>query len=90
MVVTGGYDNILLYRYTVSQLNAFDCCCPYDGASNAKAIVQIQANKITATCPVCSSSFLLADGSVNHGPATCGLKKYNTTYDGVSTFNVSN
>jgi len=90
MEVSGGYDGIAIYRQALDQFNAFDCCCTYDGASNGKAIVAIQSNKITATCPVCGSVFLLTDGSVSHGPATCGLKPYVTSYDGVSTVYISN
>ncbi|HXB10753.1 MAG TPA: hypothetical protein VNZ45_02110, partial [Bacteroidia bacterium] len=61
MEVTGGYDGIILYRADINTFNAFDCCCTYDGASNSKAVVVIQSNKITAVCPVCGSSFLLTD-----------------------------
>jgi nitrite reductase/ring-hydroxylating ferredoxin subunit len=88
--VTGGYAGIVIYRQAIDQFNAFDCCCTYDGAANGKAIVVIQGNKILVTCPVCGSSFLLTDGSVSHGPATCGLKPYATSYDGVSNLYVSN
>jgi len=88
----GGYANygVMVYRYTSSQFNAFDCTCPYDGTKNSKAIVAVQKSALTATCPVCGSVFVLADGSVSHGPATCGLKRYNTNYDGVSNVTVSN
>lgn len=90
VVVSGGYDNVMVYRYTTSQFTAFDGCCPYDGASNNKAVVQINANKFSATCPVCGSTFQLSDGSVTKGPSKCGLKPYNATFDGVSTVTVTN
>ena len=90
MEVTGGYAGVAIYRQSLDQFNAFDCCCTYDGASNSKAVVAIGSNKITATCPVCGSVFLLTDGSVSKGPASCGLKPYATSYDGVSTLYISN
>jgi nitrite reductase/ring-hydroxylating ferredoxin subunit len=90
VVVLGGYDNIIVYRYTSTQFNAFDCCCPYDGASNAKGVVQLNSNRISVTCPVCGSTYNLADGSVSKGPSKCSLKSYTATYDGVSTVSVTN
>ena len=87
---SGGNGEVMVYRYTNDEFNAFDCLCPYEGSSNSKAQVQAQTGGIYAKCPVCGSTFLLSDGSVNKGPATCPLKKYNSTYDGVSTVTVSN
>jgi nitrite reductase/ring-hydroxylating ferredoxin subunit len=89
-VVTGGNNGIIVYRYTSSVFNAYDCVCPYEGTSNSKALVQPQSGGIYAKCPVCGSTFLLSDGSVSKGPATCPLKKYNTTFDGTSIVTVSN
>ncbi len=90
VIVTGGYDNVVVYRYTTSQFTAFDCCCPYDGATNSKAVVQLNSNKFSMTCPVCGSTFNLSDGSVIKGPSKCSLKPYVASFDGVSTVSVTN
>jgi len=84
MEVSGGNAGIAIYRYQADQFQAYDCMCPYDGAGNTSAVVQIQTNKIMVTCPVCGSSFLLSDGSVSKGPATCPLKAYKTNFDGTN------
>jgi len=81
---SGGYDNdgVLIYHYTQNQFLAYDCTCPYDGASNAKAIITASpASSLYATCPVCGSQFLLSSGSPSKGPSSCPLKAYSTTYD---------
>jgi nitrite reductase/ring-hydroxylating ferredoxin subunit len=80
-VYGGGYDGVLLYQYAQDQFLAYDCCCPYDGKSNSKAIVAVQSNGIIAACPVCGSTFLLSTGEPEKGPATCPLKAYTATYD---------
>jgi len=90
MEVTGGNAGIVIYRYQPDQFQAYDCTCPYDGASNTAAIVQIQSNKIMVKCPVCGSTFVLSSGAVSTGPATCSLKPYNTSYDGVSNLTITN
>ncbi len=90
VVVTGGFDNVIVYRYIPNQFNAFDCCCPYDGANNTKAVVQLNSNKISVTCPVCGSTFNLSDGSVSKGPSKCSLKPYNTSTDGSTYVTVTN
>lgn len=90
MLVSGGNSGIILYRYQTDVFKAYDCMCPYDGASNVKAVVNIESNKIMAKCAVCGSVFLLSDGSVSSGPSSCPLKSYSTTFDGASTLTVSN
>lgn len=90
MLVSGGNAGIIVYRYQSNVFKAYDCLCPYDGASNSKAVVSIQSNKITGKCAVCGSVFLLSDGSVSSGPSSCPLKAYNATYDGASTVDITN
>ncbi|HXP49320.1 MAG TPA: hypothetical protein VN922_05165 [Bacteroidia bacterium] len=85
--VSGGYsyNGVLVYHFTQNQFYAYDCTCPYDGSSNAKAIIAISSpSSLYAVCPVCGSSFLLSSGSPNKGPSTCPLKAYNTSYDQVN------
>ncbi len=89
--VTGGNAGIVIYRSGTDEFEAYDCMCPYDGASNSAAAVQIQKNNpLIVTCPVCGSSFLLSTGSVSKGPSACPLKPYRASYDGISTLTVTN
>ncbi|MGB9152242.1 MAG: hypothetical protein WCD70_04045 [Alphaproteobacteria bacterium] len=92
---SGGYNNngVLVYHYTANQYLAYDCTCPYDGQSNAKAVIVANPNtSLYATCPVCGSTFLLSTGSPSKGPSTCPLKAYtNCNYDQTSnSISVSN
>lgn len=93
-IFSGGYDNdgVLIYHYTQNQFLSYDCTCPYDGQSNAKAIVSVNSsNPLYAQCPVCGSTFLLSTGSPSKGPSQCPLKAYSTSYDNTSnTIYVSN
>ncbi len=90
MYVQGGYDGIILYHQNQYTFLAFDRGCPYDCTTNTKAIVNVQANGISATCPVCGTTYVLAGGTITKGPGTIALKQYVTSFDGVSTVSVSN
>jgi len=90
MLVSGGNAGITIYRYQQDQFQAYDCLCPYDGASNSKAVVSICKNHIMDSCAVCHSRFSLADGSVVQGPSGCPLKAYKTSYDGARYVTVTN
>lgn len=90
---SGGYNNggVLIYHYTQDQFLAYDCTCPYDGQSNAKAVIVANpASSLYATCPVCGSTFLLSTGAPSKGPSTCPLKGYTATYDNAGNVYVSN
>ncbi len=69
-----GYRGILVYRISSNSIVAFDRTCTYD-ISDANGIVTAQTNG-TAVCLDCGSTYNLANGSVNTGPSTIGLKQY--------------
>jgi nitrite reductase/ring-hydroxylating ferredoxin subunit len=79
-IFTGGNGGVIVYHFTSSQFNSYDCTCPYDG-SNSKARITATQGGLYGICPVCGSSFLLSSGSPNKGPSTCPLKPYTTNYD---------
>jgi hypothetical protein len=74
-----GNRGILLYRLSTSTILAFDRTCTYD-LPDANGIIVALTNG-TAMCQDCNSIYNLYDGSVNTGPTTLGLKKYNTSYN---------
>jgi len=79
--VTGGYRGILLYRLTMSEFLAFERTCPYD-PEHSGARVEVEESGATCVCPVCSSKYILLDGSPFEGPSPYLMKQYRTTYDG--------
>ncbi|HTA82810.1 MAG TPA: hypothetical protein VK783_07755 [Bacteroidia bacterium] len=87
--VTGGYDGILIYRQSTDNFVAYDCGCPYDCTTNAKAIIKVQSNNITAVCPVCGTTYSILSGAVSKGPGSLSLKQYPTTFDG-TYINITN
>ena len=79
--VTGGVRGLLVFRLDADQFLAFDRNCTHDPAE-ACATVVVGDNNITATDTCCNSVFQLIDGSPIGGPATLGLRQYNTSFDG--------
>jgi len=80
-VANAGYDGIILFRSSSTTILAFDRGCPYDCASNIKAIDTFQTTGITARCPVCGTTYTLyGGGTVASGPGTLALRQYYTSY----------
>jgi nitrite reductase/ring-hydroxylating ferredoxin subunit len=85
MYVTGGYDGVIIYCQstptpTSGSYVAFDRGCPYDCATNSKALLNVQSSGFIAICPVCGSKFSIVSGNVLNGPATLNLKQYYTSF----------
>jgi nitrite reductase/ring-hydroxylating ferredoxin subunit len=79
--VSGGSRGVLIYRLGTNEFVAFDRHCTYDpGASCAK--ISVNSSNVIAIDTCCGSEFLITDGSVMEGPASYGLKQYQTTFDG--------
>ncbi len=72
----GGYGGLIIYRKNNEEYLAFERLCTY--YPNDTAIVVLDKDQQTATCPKCKSTFLLsADGyKNNNGPAKLPLKQY--------------
>jgi hypothetical protein len=79
--LTGGYRGITVYRLSDAEFMAFERCCPYDPNVEG-ARVAVDTSGLTLTDAVCTSRFLIIDGSVVKGPATMPLKQYRTEFDG--------
>jgi nitrite reductase/ring-hydroxylating ferredoxin subunit len=77
--ISGGIKGIIIYHDN-DQYYAFDRLCT--NYPNDNAAITIDDTKITATCPVCGSQFLLTDGSVLNSPAKYPLKQYQASIVG--------
>ena len=80
MYLNGGVGGILLYRQNFEQFTAYDRASPFNPVSDCQ--IEVAEDNITITDPCSESMFLITDGSVIQGPATQGLMRYNTYYDG--------
>ena len=80
MYINGGVGGILLYRQNLEQFIAYDRASPFN--PNEKCQTEVTNDNITISDPCSKSLFLITDGSVIQGPATQGLMRYNTHYDG--------
>lgn len=76
-----GVGGVLVY-HDVYGYSAYDLACPYERHPNIR--VEMDEDAINAICPKCGSAFNVfeASGAVVNGPATQGLKRYNTHQNG--------
>jgi Rieske Fe-S protein len=87
--INGGVKGILVYRKSPSEFMAYERNCTYLPA-NACSKISGDPGGIFAIDTCCGSKFLLNDGSVNKGPATIPLTRYQTSFDGSNTIHVFN
>ncbi len=78
--VNGGSRGILIFRKSQNEFMAYDRHCTYNVPEGNT--VTVDATGLLAADAVCSSKFLITDGSPNSGPAINSLKIYQTTFDG--------
>jgi hypothetical protein len=78
----GGSRGILIFRKSSDEFLAYDRHCTYQPENSCAKIMVDPNNNFLAIDTCCKSKFYLMDGSVNQGPATIPLKKYNTSFDG--------
>jgi len=86
--VYGGYQGILIYRFSINEFVAFERACPYDPLIKG-AQIRVDESSNTCTCPVCGSKFIMTDGTPYAGPSHFSLKQYQANYDGLMLY-VSN
>lgn len=65
-------NGVLIVHYQTDQFLAFNQACPHAGTA-----VKYQKTTTNFLCPNHQSEFDI-DGNVTKGPATAGLRKYNT------------
>ena len=81
--LNGGVRGIIVYRSSQLDFVALDRNCTFDPNASC-ATVHVESNNIAAADTCCGSRFQLLGGLVLNGPATVGLKQYNTTFDGTT------
>lgn len=87
--INGGSRGIFVYR-NFDNFIAMDRHSTWD-SENTEAIVAIDSlNQFLLTDPISGSQYSVLDGTVTTGPAKWGLKRYNTSWDGLYTVQVYN
>lgn len=90
MYFDGGSRGIIVYRRSQDEFLAFDRHCPYQPSNSCGKLNVDSSNNVIAKDDCCGSSFLLTDGSIQGGPATRGMKMYQTYWDGLSILRIYN
>jgi len=89
MYLSGGSRGIIVYRKSSNEFMAWERHCPYQPEDQC-AQVSVDSSNVFAVDYCCGSKFLITDGSVVNGPATRGLKMYQTSYDGFAILRIYN
>lgn len=76
-----GFGGVIVY-HDLYGYSAYDLACPYEMKYAIR--VEIDESRFKAVCPSCGSEFGIYEngGAVLKGPATQGLKRYNTHQSG--------
>lgn len=80
-----GLGGILVY-HSVNGYHAYDLACPNE--TQASVRVEMDDDAIYAVCPKCGSKYNVYEASGNRveGPATRGLKQYQTALSGTKLY----
>ena len=79
VVVNGGSQGIILYRYTLDQFVALDRHSTFDIPANCQ--VEVAEDGLLITDPCSNSEWLIIDGSVISGDAIYPLHRYATQWN---------
>ena len=79
VLVNGGSQGIILYRYTLDQFVALDRHSTFDIPANCQ--VEVAEDGLLITDPCSNSEWLIIDGSVVSGDAVYPLHQYSTQWN---------
>ena len=79
VLVNGGSQGIILYRYTLDQFVALDRHSTFDIPANCQ--VEVAEDGLLITDPCSNSEWLIIDGSVVSGGALYPLHRYSTQWN---------
>lgn len=87
VLVSGGSQGIILYRYTLDQFVALDRHATFDIPADCQ--VEVAEDGLLITDPCSNSEWLILDGSVVSGDAVYPLHRYATQWNDpvLSVFN---
>ncbi len=80
-----GFGGVLVY-HDMFGYSAYDLACPYETQMNVR--VKMDEDGIHVVCPKCGSKYNVYEASGNRveGPATRGLKPYQTALSGTKLY----
>ncbi len=81
--LTGGYQGILVYRSSMEEFMAYDRTCTLQSDSCLR--ITVENSGLMVIDSACGSQFIILDGTpAQEGPATIPLKRYRTSFDGIT------
>ena len=87
--IPGGVNGIIIYRLTAADFIALDRTSTYY-PNDPAALAKVQSDNFTCKDTVSGSKWQIIDGVVISGPATYGLKRYNTYYANNNSLRIYN
>jgi hypothetical protein len=78
--VTGGSKGIIVYRNGPEEFVALERHCPFDVEAGDRVFVN-ETNILAEDSLSCGSRFVITDGSIELGPTSLPLTRYQTTYN---------
>ena len=79
--LTGGVRGIILYRKSSDEFIAYERNCTWQ-PNDACATLSVDSTNVSISDHCCSSKFVIMDGSIQQGPATIPLRRYQAAFDG--------
>jgi hypothetical protein len=81
LILQGGSQGIIVYRYTIDEFVVLDRHSTFDVELNCKVSVESDGITLTDAADCSESKWLILDGSVMQGPATLPLHRYRTNWN---------
>jgi hypothetical protein len=81
LILQGGSQGIIVYRYTIDEFVVLDQHATFDVALNCKVTVESDGITLSDADDCSESQWLILDGSVMQGPATLSLHRYRVNWN---------
>lgn len=81
LILQGGSQGIIVYRYTIDEFVVLDRHSTFDIELNCKVSVESDGITLTDAADCSESKWIILDGSVMQGPATLPLHRYRTNWN---------
>ena len=81
LILQGGSQGIIVYRYTMEEFVVLDRHSTFDVELNCKVSVESDGITLSDAADCSESEWLILDGSVMQGPATLPLHRYRTNWN---------
>jgi len=81
LILQGGSQGLIIYRYTLDEFVVLDRHSTFDVALNCKVSVESDGITLSDHIDCSESKWIILDGSVMQGPAVLPLHRYRTNWN---------